>query len=197
MPRLVSLTLLSVLVLPAAALVYLLVVVIGSDRLGYQSRFVVWLSADAVAFAMVVAWWIVLWRRSIEWTAWMVSATLLAVGGSLLLGMFAGGATDQAVDDEEFSLFIAGGTSVVAWLVSACWLWRRGGRMVGTGGDGGGTAGGAIVFCPKCGYALNGLREARCPECGEVYTLDVLLRQQPSFGMGSDLQESRSPDQRV
>ena len=41
MPRLVSLTLLSVLVLPAAALVYLLVVVIGSDRLGYQSRFVV------------------------------------------------------------------------------------------------------------------------------------------------------------
>lgn len=29
--------------------------------------------------------------------------------------------------------------------------------------------------CPKCGYNLTGLREARCPECGATYTLDELV----------------------
>ena len=31
------------------------------------------------------------------------------------------------------------------------------------------------VHCPRCGYDLKGLREARCPECGAAYTLDELL----------------------
>jgi hypothetical protein len=190
MPRLVSLTLLSVLVLPAAALVYTMAVVIGWETFGWDSEFVVWLTADALTFAMVVAWWLILWGRSIEWTSWMASATMLATGGSVLLGILAGIGAAWSINEESFGLFIGGGTSVVAWLVSACILWRSGARMAATGGDA--AQGGAIIFCPKCGYALNGLREARCPECGEVYTLDALLRAQPTFGGGSDLQEARS-----
>lgn len=31
------------------------------------------------------------------------------------------------------------------------------------------------VACPSCGYNLRGLREARCPECGEAIALQVGL----------------------
>ena len=191
MPRLVSLTLLSVLVLPAAALLYTLTIVVGYEIAGWNSDYTVWLVADAFSFALVVLWWIMLWSRSVEWTAWMISATMLATGGSILAGIAAGILAGMAINEESFGLFIGGGTSVVAWLVSACILWRRGGRIAGAAVGAAGGTGEAIVFCPKCGYALNGLREARCPECGEIYTLDALLRAQPTFGGGADLQESR------
>src|SRR5829696_3439901 len=41
------------------------------------------------------------------------------------------------------------------------------------------------IVCPKCGYSLTGLAEARCPECGSQYTLGELLASQPG----------REPDQ--
>ncbi len=28
--------------------------------------------------------------------------------------------------------------------------------------------------CPQCGYNMRGLTEAKCPECGAVFTLDQL-----------------------
>lgn len=31
------------------------------------------------------------------------------------------------------------------------------------------------VVCPKCQYDLRGQREARCPECGEAFTLGELI----------------------
>jgi hypothetical protein len=34
------------------------------------------------------------------------------------------------------------------------------------------------VDCPKCGYSMVGLHESRCPECGEQYTIDELIRRQ-------------------
>lgn len=73
-------------------------------------------------------------------------------------------------------MFIGGGAAIVSWLVSACILWRRGGRPAQ---DIAGMNAAELVICPKCGYALNGLREARCPECGEAYTLDGLYPPSP------------------
>ena len=34
------------------------------------------------------------------------------------------------------------------------------------------------VHCPNCGYSLIGLTELRCPECGERFTIDTLIRAQ-------------------
>ena len=34
------------------------------------------------------------------------------------------------------------------------------------------------VNCPDCGYMMVGLSESRCPECGERFTLDELIRRQ-------------------
>ena len=68
----------------------------------------------------------------------------------------------------------------VAWLVAACLIWRDP-RSLGAGRAFAvpeAEAAGAVL-CLKCGYALTGLREARCPECGEAYTLDALFAAQP------------------
>ncbi len=40
------------------------------------------------------------------------------------------------------------------------------------------TSGEVDVRCPCCGYLLIGLRELRCPECGETFTIDGLIRAQ-------------------
>lgn len=34
------------------------------------------------------------------------------------------------------------------------------------------------AICPKCGYNLTGLKEHRCPECGEPFDPIALLREQ-------------------
>ncbi len=34
------------------------------------------------------------------------------------------------------------------------------------------------LHCPGCNYSMVGLREARCPECGSVYTLEELVAAQ-------------------
>lgn len=59
------------------------------------------------------------------------------------------------------------------------------------------------VTCPKCGYALIGLSELRCPECGERFTIDGLFRAQhytrrrPRFHASTpdpDPEQHREPD---
>ena len=184
MPRLVSLTLLSVLVLPAAGLAYLMVLVIGWEVAGWEAEIAVWLTADILTFGLVIGWWLVLWGRSIQWTPRMTTATWMAVAGSALLGFAGGAAAAFAVGDVTFGLFVGWGVAVVVWLVSACILWRSGGAP---SGDMAGLSAADVVICPKCGYALNGLREARCPECGEVYTLDGLFGAQPERTQATDL----------
>ncbi|MFG0328512.1 MAG: hypothetical protein ACF8PN_01325 [Phycisphaerales bacterium] len=34
------------------------------------------------------------------------------------------------------------------------------------------------VQCPGCGYSMVGLHECRCPECGEAFTIDEIIRLQ-------------------
>ena len=45
-----------------------------------------------------------------------------------------------------------------------------------------------IATCLGCDYRLRDLPEARCPECGSVFTLDRLLEAQPSRA-GAELEK--------
>lgn len=82
----------------------------------------------------------------------------------------------------SFALFVGGVSAIVAWLVGACILWRD--RTMTRAGE---ATVEEIVVCTQCGYALNGLHEARCPECGQVYTLDALFLAQPARHRGEDI----------
>ena len=174
MPRLVSLTLLSVLVLPAATLVYVVCfafvgqVLRGNTDTGF-------LIGGMVSFGVVVAWWAILWGRQVTWTARRWARTVIFTLASVAVGIVAGLLPLALVrGGAEFGLFIGGLVCVLSWLVCACVVWRDDATPQTADGH----AAADVIACPKCGYALNGLREARCPECGEVYTLDGLFAAQ-------------------
>lgn len=184
MPRLVSLVLLSVLALPAAALLYTLTVVIG-EQFFWRWSPIVWLTANVGSFGMLIVWWTLLWWRSVEWTGLRIALTLLATAGSVMVGVLVYLAVNyRAYGGLDFSATTGGATAALCWLVCACVLWRSGARPGGVAASGHAAS---TVICPRCSYALNGLREARCPECGEVYTLDALLLAQPALRTAMDL----------
>lgn len=181
MPRLVSLTLLSMLVLPAGGLVYILAVIIGFELFGWRADTEVFFTANVVIFAMVITWWSVLWTRQIEWTSAMWASMIGATFSCIVAGFFAGLFLRLADITDGFELFVGGCVTMIAWLCAMCILWRdRSARPSKEVGE-------AVVICTKCGYALNGLREARCPECGQVYTLDALFLAQPAMREGEDI----------
>ena len=74
-------------------------------------------------------------------------------------------------------MLLGGGTVPIVWVLATVLLWRetnaeRVARMSNLIGN-------PTVVCPFCGYNLSGLREARCPECGNSFTLDQLAASQP------------------
>lgn len=76
--------------------------------------------------------------------------------------------------DEEFLIaacVLAGIAATILWIT---WLWYEsvGGKPMLD------ETGSLNLKCPHCEYSLVGLSEARCPECGQAFTLDELVLKQ-------------------
>jgi len=136
-------------------------------------------SDDAIAFCLIIAgvaylpalFWI--WSRHRRargiWLGaamtvgiWIVAIGLMALADEMIVG-----------DDGVLMVgvfFVAVAVTLTIWLQ----LYRRyvGGRPLYSADQR------IDLRCPKCGYRMVGLREARCPECGTEYTLDDLVAQQ-------------------
>ena len=180
MPRLVSLTLLSALMLPAAAIVYFVVVVIGLETFNYRDDYLAFLLADVTAFATVMLGWVIVWWRAVAWTSRRITATILAAAGATIVGLIIGLVMAEVTNAEELGIFIGGCTTTILWMIAASIIWRTSPLELAQSRSESATPtlGVTDVKCPRCQYVLNGLREARCPECGEVYTLDALYAAQ-------------------
>lgn len=173
MTNLLARILLSIMVFPLAALVYLLLIFgAGVNRGPRDSTFVIATVGTAV---FVAAYW--LWRSSVRWTRERIALTVGSGVGVAVIGLVTGLAMMQmsSIRDAGFGIFIGGLCAIVLWLPITIVLWRenaeeRAERIARSAGD--------VVCCPRCGYNLTGLREARCPECGAQYTLDQLLAAQ-------------------
>ena len=176
MSRLLSKIMLALLMLPLAALVYMLVVTaLLESILGYPNRIAAFIVADLVTAAFVAGYWIVLWHGVVRWTSRRVRSTFAAGLGAVVIGAVAGGLAGHVEDD--FGAFVAGLVAVLVWLTATVLIWRetadeRSGRLRG--------AGRLTVACPRCGYNLTGLQQTTCPECGTTYTIDELIASQPS-----------------
>ena len=176
MPRLVSLTLLSLLAVPVGALVYFITFAILVETMGYGSDEVALLTSGVLTFATIFAWWLLLWNGSVSWTPYRVRGTIVATLVSVFAGLVAGLSFGGLSGQEEVGMLIGTCLPPVSWLTAMCILWRdRGDELAAIGRN---DADAREVACPKCGYAMTGLREARCPECGQSYTLDALFAAQ-------------------
>jgi hypothetical protein len=174
MSRLVARILLAILMLPAASMVYLVIVVMAFD--GARMRGVgPWFLAGAVTWAFVAFYWFLLWRDTVKWTQERMTMAFLSALGCCLPASLAGIVTSRV--ERDFGAFVATATAILLWLIAITLISRetaqeRGERLrsIRKGG----------IVCPSCGYNLTGLQGTRCPECGTFYTLDELLAGQPS-----------------
>lgn len=129
-----------------------------------------YLLAFAVAVGLYLVVLVVLWwpfaTAALLWRAATYTLALWAIVGFVLLWLdtYNGWHEEQAM----WATFLLGcGLTLVGWLSFA-----RAQRVSWT------SAADAPVRCVVCGYRLGGQREAGCPECGAVYTLDELFAKQ-------------------
>jgi hypothetical protein len=174
MPALVSRILLTGLLIPAALLLDL-VIYLGLDRsMSFSSRGLALVTNTAAALFIMIGW-LLIWRSIVHWTSRRVLTTLLSVAASGVIAVAAGSIVSRAFDD-EVGIFAAAMGCPILWCGATAFFWRettaeRAVRLTRQAGP--------ELVCPACGYNLAGLHEARCPECGGEYTLDVLYAAQP------------------
>jgi hypothetical protein len=177
MSRLIAVLLLSMLMLPLAALVYTLVAVAYAENAEWTPRReeTAMIFGGAAAWAFIACYWFALWGRSVRWNVMRATWTVAGCIVSLVAGVIVGALFGLA--DDELGYFFGSATSPVFWLVATIFIWRetpaeRAARAAHASGAAG-------VVCPTCGYNLTGLKITRCPECSSEFTLDQLFSGQP------------------
>lgn len=128
--------------------------------------------SNVVAALLVVLGWIRVWRGSVRWTAARGFRTAVAVPATAAVAATLGLGSAVLLRYDEIGIIVGGGLWLALWIAAIALIWRetpgeRAGRLR--------LPGDVALACPKCGYDLRGLHEARCPECGTQYTLDGLL----------------------
>ncbi len=165
---------LAVLMLPVAAVVYLVVFFVLYEVLLRRREEECFIAAGLITWAFVAAWWILLWFRSIRWTRARIGLSVASVAAAV--GVGAGVGLLIGAVERDLGTFLFGPSAVFSWLVFTVLVWRetpreRAGRVEARGG--------AAIVCPGCGYNLTGLSESKCPECGAAWTIDELVASQP------------------
>jgi len=126
-----------------------------------------WSEAFALTAVIAVVVWVLIWRRSVVWSATVIRHTAISVAGLLAVPIAAQWAYVESVDDVwEVTLFVLPVIGWGVWMAGTVRLWP----MQATESPGGDLT----PHCLKCGYLLKGLRATRCPECGDEPTLDEL-----------------------
>jgi hypothetical protein len=105
-----------------------------------------------------------------HWIGALIGMPLIAVA----LFLSARWLTSLGADDDEYMVvamcLFAAALTLILWLPAIHRL-EVGKAVLGRRGD-------INVNCPQCGYSLIGLRDLKCPECGETFTIDELIRAQ-------------------
>lgn len=180
MSNLIVRLLLSILMIPLAIILFIVVVVSMEQTLRMEAPIV----AGSASWVFIAIYWIALWRDAVRWDFWRKVATLIAAVLSALTAMIVAVVLDNIA--HNLGTVIGSLTAPLLWLVSTLLIWRetsteRVERLR--------AAGSKVLVCPACGYNLTGLREVRCPECGMQMTLDELIAAQPTQG-GAELEDA-------
>ncbi len=176
MSRLLARIMLALLMLPLAATVYAVVIVVLMEGIfGYSNDLAAFMVTNLITAAFVGIYWTMLWRRTVRWSTRRITLTISSVIGATVIS--AGIGASVSFVDDSFAAFVAGVSAMLLWLTATVFIWRettdeRAMRLRSAGTE--------AIVCPSCGYNLTGLRQTACPECGASYTIDELVASQPS-----------------
>lgn len=177
MTRIIARLVLAMLILPFAGIVFVAMFAADAGIAGRpdtEGVLVAWITTHL----FVVIYWIGIWRSSVRWTQRRVVSTLGTVGlGAMGAALAIGALRNFAKIPMEPCVLFGNAVFPLVFVFTSVHIWRespaeRFERTARRGVD--------TVACPICGYNMTGLREARCPECGAVFTLDELLTAQAS-----------------
>jgi hypothetical protein len=176
MSQLISRILLTILIFPATVLFYCVAFLLIEELLVHSDEAAVVVAA-VLSSAFMIAYWCLLWRRTVAWTPQRLTRTFAALGGAAAAGGVIGASMLWLFPDEQWvAAFFSIACGSVAWIILTIFVWReatdeRAERLRGSRD---------AVVCPNCGYNLTGLSGTRCPECGRQYTINELLAEQPA-----------------
>lgn len=172
MSRIVSQLVLAMLLLPALAMAYTISYVLFEELTRFNTEASLFYSG-LITLILVLSLWTLLWRSSVRWTGRRVGLT---IGMTLTVVGVTGGVAWLLgwIVADEFGFFIWGALSSILWPIASILVWResKAERMTRLGKASGGRA---VLSCPVCNYDLADQREAKCPECGGVFTLGALM----------------------
>lgn len=165
---------LAVLMLPVAALVYIIVFGVLYDSVLRRQEEECFIASGLITGAFVAGYWFLLWFRSVRWTGARIGLS----AGSIPAGLAAGAVVGwlMAFVEKELSSFLFGPAAIFAWLILTIFIWRETKHERAHRIDQHGTG---TLACPACGYNMTGLGRSTCPECGAAYTIDELVASQP------------------
>lgn len=181
MTQLLSRILLTILLFPLAAMVYITFLVLV---VYYRPDEIMFIYATIITWLFVAWYWLRLWRKSVRWNAKRIYGTIVSASIASAVGLgiyFVFLIVRHQIS--ELGVFVGGIMAILLWLVFTVLLWRetndeRVARIRQAGGD--------ALFCAQCGYNMTGLKESRCPECGQAYTLDALFAAQKTETIEQD-----------
>jgi uncharacterized paraquat-inducible protein A len=184
MSRLVARILLCLLTFPLALILFFVQLVIFEWG-GFPSREMAFAIAVATTLVFTFAYWTLLWREAVRWTARRIFLPYVVAAICAVIGLTLTAKQAQRFDWSGY-LMLTGLAMMIAWLVATIILWQetaleRAQRVR--------MANRSAITCPACGYNLTGLGEARCPECGAKFTLDELFAAQPGAEAGAEAGE--------
>ncbi len=189
MTSLVARILLAILMFPVAFCVLIGLAVVLDGFLRPPDDPLVCSAAATCIF--IAVYWLVLWYRSVRWTNRRVVWTTLSVFGfvaaTVLFVFVLNGVLGLR---RVLTGMIAPAFGVSTWLVATVLIWRE---TPAERADRVRQAAGNALFCPRCGYNMTGLHEARCPECGSRFTLDQLVAAQKQEQLETARQSSYNP----
>lgn len=152
-------------------------VMAGMPRLGMQPSI---LSAELCSI-ILGAVWLILWRRSVQWTALRIRLTaylgvvlICAPLGVILIPQVTSG--DPLMNIITMVLVCSPLFAHGLWIAGTAWIWRHSGNQILRTAPVESHDLERTLTCPTCNYPLVGLREAHCPECGWSSTLDDVVR---------------------
>jgi hypothetical protein len=177
MSQLVSRILLTVLMFPSAVLILFISFIVLEDFPPLDDEEAMMVSG-ALTCGYMLVYWVMLWRRVVNWTSARLQRTFWSVFAAVVVGAVIGGMVAAIIryNGGLAGMMLGSLAGTVFWIIATIVVWRetpaeRAARISRAGAD--------ALVCPTCGYNLTGLREARCPECGAQFTLNELLAAQP------------------
>ncbi len=179
MSRTIARLLLSMLLMPLMAVVYISGIIIASELGSLRDWQECLIGAGATA-VVAAAYWLIVWWSAVRWTFARVRHTFIAAVLALVAGGLVAALLNLFITYENwFKAFVGSGITILGWLIATVFLWQettaeRARRLALLGAGG--------VACPACGYNLTGLKSTTCPECGAAFTLQELVAAAKAVG---------------